>query len=112
MCSPGFRDYLVRAGVPAERIETLYNWVDTDWIAPEPTPAPGAGPTRFLFYAGNLGYSQGLETLVEAAELASLHCTVRIVGDGNAAAAVRARAEGVDSWSSIPRYRASATRGS
>jgi colanic acid biosynthesis glycosyl transferase WcaI len=42
VCSPGFRDYLVRLGANADDIETLYNWVDTDWITP--TPATSAIP--------------------------------------------------------------------
>lgn len=91
VCSPGFRDYLLARGAEAGRIETIGNWVDTDAIAPQAAPAGPA--TRFL-YAGNLGYSQGFETLVEAAALAGAGIEVEIVGEGNAAAHVRRLANG------------------
>jgi colanic acid biosynthesis glycosyl transferase WcaI len=42
------------------------------------------GPTRFL-YSGNLGYTQGFETLIDAARLTGSGVTVSIVGEGNAA---------------------------
>lgn len=85
VCSPGFRGYLVDRGVNDDRIETIGNWVDTDWITPE--PATNTRRPRFL-YAGNLGYSQGFETLVQAARLVD-EADVDIVGGGNAAAHVR-----------------------
>ena len=86
VCSPGFRDYLVSAGVDGERITTIYNWADTEWIS----PADGVtnGCTRFL-YAGNLGHTQGFETLVDAARAGGAEIAVEIVGDGNAAESVR-----------------------
>lgn len=91
VCSPGFHDYLLAHGTDAARIETIGNWVDTNAVAPAPAP-PGPG-TRFL-YAGNLGYSQGFETLLAAAELAGDGVEVEIVGDGNAAGDVRRLARG------------------
>ncbi len=82
VCSPGFCDYLTALGIDSARLETVYNWVDIDWIAP--TSSKGNdGPTRFL-YAGNLGYTQGFETLVDAAEMLRDDVHVDIVGDGNA----------------------------
>ncbi len=76
-------------GVAPERIATIYNWVDAEWI--KPTPPLSRERTRFL-YAGNLGYSQGFDTLIEAA--AGLDgIELDIVGDGNAARDVTQRAE-------------------
>jgi colanic acid biosynthesis glycosyl transferase WcaI len=95
VCSPGFAGHLVRHGLPAERVETILNWADTVRIAPIERK-DRRGPARFL-YAGNLGYSQGLETLIEGARLAGSACAVQIVGDGNAADEVRRRAASVDS---------------
>lgn len=92
VCSPGFRDALVEGGLPPAKVETIFNWVDTNWIAAEPPP-PADGPARFL-YSGNLGYSQGFETLVEAARLLEGAVEVEIVGAGNAAAEVRRLAAG------------------
>src|SRR5439155_2871143 len=68
-------------------------WVDVDEIPASPPPPNGR--TRFL-YAGNLGYTQGFETLVEAARLAGPEVEVEIVGDGNAATHVRSLAGEVE----------------
>jgi colanic acid biosynthesis glycosyl transferase WcaI len=95
VCSDGFRDYLVAGGVPSARIETIPNWVDVDWITPvDPNRREGAEPTRFL-YAGNLGYTQGFETLVDACRIVGPTVETLIVGDGNAARRVHALADGV-----------------
>jgi colanic acid biosynthesis glycosyl transferase WcaI len=89
VCSPGFSKHLVELGANPALIETVYNWVDPAEITME--PARVNGHARFL-YAGNLGYTQGFQTLVEAARLAEVK--LDIVGDGNAAADVRALANG------------------
>ena len=83
VCSPGFRDYLIAGGGDPRRIETIYNWADVERITPRP-PNGNGGPVRFL-YAGNLGYTQGFETLVDAARIGSDGVSVDIVGAGNAA---------------------------
>lgn len=80
VCSPGFAAAL---GVDAE---TVLNWVDTTEIGPAPTSFNGR-PPRFL-YAGNLGYTQGFETLVEAVRLAG-GVELELVGGGNAGDHVR-----------------------
>jgi colanic acid biosynthesis glycosyl transferase WcaI len=85
VCSPEFRRYFAARGVQPGSIETIYNWVDVDWI--EPAPPTLRARTRFL-YAGNLGYSQGFETLVDGAIGAGPGVELEIVGDGNAAAEV------------------------
>jgi colanic acid biosynthesis glycosyl transferase WcaI len=86
VCSPGFRDYLIAGGADPCGIETIYNWADVDRIAPRTRDVNG-GPVRFL-YAGNLGYTQGFETLVDAARIGGDGVSVEIVGAGNAAATV------------------------
>jgi colanic acid biosynthesis glycosyl transferase WcaI len=85
-CSPGFADYLHDLGVNHGRVEVVFNWVDTERIAPVARAADGVA--SFL-YAGNLGYSQGFETLAEAIPLLREHVRIRVVGEGNAAADVR-----------------------
>src|SRR5207247_3598820 len=87
VCSPGFRDYLVEGGADPRRIHTIYNWADVDRIAPSARNANG-GPVRFLD-AGNLGDTQGFETLVDAARLGSDGLSVEMVGAGNAADTVQ-----------------------
>jgi colanic acid biosynthesis glycosyl transferase WcaI len=85
-CSPGFVDYLVEQGGRRERISTVLNWVDTDWITPvEPV---ASAKTRIL-YSGNLGYTQGFETAVEAMKLLPDDVELELVGAGNAAEHVR-----------------------
>ena len=86
VCSPGFGDYLVARGVDPSRIELVYNWADVAWITP--AARSGNGATRFL-YAGNLGHTQGFETLVGAARIGGDAVSVEIVGTGNAADDVR-----------------------
>lgn len=89
-CSPGFVDYLVEQGGRPERIATVLNWVDTQWIAA--TEPAISGLTRVL-YAGNLGYTQGFETAIEAIRLLPNEVELELVGDGNAAEHVRRLAE-------------------
>ena len=94
VCSPGFSRYLEERGVPASSISVVYNWVDADWITPAPTHQDGR-PTRFL-YAGNLGYTQGFGTLLEAVKQVRAPVEVELVGDGNAADEVRRLAATLD----------------
>jgi colanic acid biosynthesis glycosyl transferase WcaI len=101
VCSPGFEAYLRElVGEPAA-IQFVPNWVDTERIVP--TPEPVGASTRFL-YAGNVGYSQGFDTLFEAARRAPKDIEIEIVGDGNAAPLVRerARTNGVTYRMSVP----------
>jgi colanic acid biosynthesis glycosyl transferase WcaI len=93
VCSPGFRDYLIAGGAEPRRIETIYNWADVDLIKPRANQVNG-GSVRFL-YAGNLGYTQGFETLVEAARIGGERVSIEIVGAGNASATVRRLAAAV-----------------
>lgn len=85
-CSPGFRGYLRALGVDPARVSTVYNWVDGDWIVPRRRSSRRR--SRFL-YAGNLGYTQGFETLVDAAQELDGEVEISIVGEGNAAEQVR-----------------------
>jgi colanic acid biosynthesis glycosyl transferase WcaI len=96
VCSPGFRAYLVDRGLDGRRISTIYNWVDVEEIRAEPDP--DTRPIRFL-YSGNLGYTQGFGTLLEAARLAGPEVQVEIVGEGNAAADVRRESAVLDNVS-------------
>jgi colanic acid biosynthesis glycosyl transferase WcaI len=82
VCSPGFRDHFICSGVEPAKIELIYNWVDLDWIA-GPRNVVASEQTRFL-YAGNIGYTQGLETLLDATRIVGDRITVDIVGAGNA----------------------------
>jgi putative colanic acid biosynthesis glycosyltransferase WcaI len=104
VCSPGFQEYVCDAGVDSRLVTVVPNWVNIDEYAMSP-PRNTSRPTRFL-YAGNLGYTQGLETLIEAARDLGPEVEVEIVGDGNAAGTIRALAESLPNVAvrhSVPR---------
>jgi glycosyltransferase involved in cell wall biosynthesis len=86
--SDGFSTYLQAAGVPADRIQKVRNW--TRLGAPTETRSKtrarlGWAPSDFVcLHAGNMGQKQGLDNLLDAAQLLR-DADVKIVlaGDGN-----------------------------
>ena len=86
----GFRDDLIRRGVPAVKVHTIRNGVDIDRFAPGLAADPavraslGAAPGDCLvLYAGTHGISQGLPAIAAAAaELAGQPVRFAFVGDG------------------------------
>jgi len=115
--SDGARENLRAKGVPESRIRVIPNWVNTDEIRPGPTqnafrqsvlgasaPTPNTQhptlntehPTPHLvMFAGNIGLLAGLETVLDAAAALKHRPDIRflLVGEGNAKAALLARAE-------------------
>ena len=85
-----FRPYLERYGVPPQRIVHLPNW--THVAEPSGSPAEvrrslgwPEGETVVL-HAGNMGFKQGLESVVATAKLAEQQCLPMrfvLMGDGN-----------------------------
>lgn len=74
--SNDMRDTLLERGVPARKIEVVYNWIDTDKLSPvklDDNPLArelGVDGSRFqVVYAGNLGLVQGVDTLIAAAAM-------------------------------------------
>jgi glycosyltransferase involved in cell wall biosynthesis len=88
--SEGFRDDLLRRGVPPAKVHTIRNGVDTSRFTPSTAADPavrallGAGPEDCLvLYAGTHGISQGLPAIADAAaELTDLPVRFAFVGDG------------------------------
>lgn len=89
--SEEMRDNLLAKGVPAEKIEIVYNWVDEEVIRPvqkkdnrliEELNIPQYDFS--VVYAGNLGRAQSVETIIEAAELLKENSQIGfyIFGDG------------------------------
>ncbi|ABW11596.1 glycosyl transferase group 1 [Parafrankia sp. EAN1pec] len=88
----GFRDDIVRRGIPAEKVHVIPNGVDLDRFQPgEPASAEvrarlGAGPDDILvLYVGAHGISQGLTSIADAAaRLAEKAPAIRFafVGEG------------------------------
>jgi colanic acid biosynthesis glycosyl transferase WcaI len=88
--SEGFRRNLLGKGVPREKIAVIPNFVDTEFVTPLPKDNPFARREGLLdkflvLFAGNVGLSQGLEHVLEAAhQLQKDHAEILflIVGSG------------------------------
>ena len=92
-CSPGFVPYLIERGVDPQAVETIPNWVDIDRF--RHLPEPDAEPTVRFLYTGNIGYTQGFETLFAAIDLVGDGVAVELVGGGNYAVAAKRLARGL-----------------
>jgi len=71
--SDSFRPGLQNLGVPDGKMELIYNWVDTQFIHPLPrlnefSKEYNLDERFVVLYAGNMGPSQGLESILAAAE--------------------------------------------
>lgn len=85
--SPGYREALAARGVPADRIEVVYNWCDEAALgAPANAGADVLEPGPFhVVYAGNLGKLQGMDVLLDAARLLAREVPalrLTLLGDG------------------------------
>ncbi len=86
----GITDSLAARAETAGRVRRTWPVVDVDRFDPAPPPALG-GPLRVL-YAGTVGLAQGLEVLVDAAELVGPEVVaVTIAGAGAKLKELRAR---------------------
>jgi colanic acid biosynthesis glycosyl transferase WcaI len=78
---------LRRKAVPADKIIVIPNWIDCDLVKPQ---APGQAWLKkycgnfVVMYAGNLGWTQNLESVLEAADLLQDNPQIKFVfvGDG------------------------------
>jgi colanic acid biosynthesis glycosyl transferase WcaI len=89
--SEGYKRVLESKGTPESKLAVIWDWIDADFIRPLPHRNPFSAQweldDRFVvMYAGNLGLTQGLEQVVEAARLLAEVPGIRIVlvGDGAA----------------------------
>ena len=88
-------------GVPAEKLSVIPNWVDTDEIRPLDRmnsfrSENAIGEESFVvMYAGNIGLSQGLDTVLDAAHRLrqKLNIAFVLVGGGASLDNLKARAE-------------------
>jgi colanic acid biosynthesis glycosyl transferase WcaI len=87
--SDSFRQELHEMGVPDEKMALVYDWVDTEFIHPMThdnsfVRENGLIGKFVVLYAGNLGLSQGLETVLASAEILAKHKDISFVfvGEG------------------------------
>ncbi|MBX3016126.1 MAG: glycosyltransferase family 4 protein [Caldilineaceae bacterium] len=91
--SEWFRRRLVAKGVPSAKLTVIPNFVDTDFMQPQPLTARTTNAFArqhdlvdqfVLLYAGNIGLTQGFETILAAAQQVAHLTDLRfvIVGDG------------------------------
>ena len=98
--SEGFRQNLLRKGVPDEKISITPITADIDFIHPLPKESTlrakwGLDGKFVVLYAGNLGLSQGLETVIDAARQLSNCPEIQfvLVGAGATQSHLQAMAE-------------------
>ncbi|HXN87678.1 MAG TPA: glycosyltransferase family 4 protein [Candidatus Binataceae bacterium] len=87
-------DRLRRKGVPADRIVVAPNWIDCGKVRPENLQMTFREFGHFVvMYAGNLGLSQSLETVLEAAHQMRDDSRVKFVLVGDGARRIRLQEE-------------------
>ncbi|MEM4360288.1 MAG: glycosyltransferase family 4 protein [Candidatus Bilamarchaeaceae archaeon] len=89
--SPGFYYNLIEKGVNKEKIYIIPNWVDHEFFRPLNYDSELAKQLDIhgkfnILYAGNIGEAQGLESVIEAAELLKNISRIHFLfaGDGTA----------------------------
>lgn len=87
--SPGFSNALIERGVPHEKVEVILNWCDERRLVlendPEVRASLRAGDRFNVVFAGTMGKAQGLESVLQAAELLAVsdpRVQFAFVGDG------------------------------
>ena len=87
--SDGNLDHVVARGASRDKVRSISNWVDTDLIRPaermnEFRREHGIGQKYVILFAGTMGWSQGLEVVIDAARLlaAEPDLLFLMVGDG------------------------------
>jgi colanic acid biosynthesis glycosyl transferase WcaI len=101
--SKGFQRNLKQKGVPTEKIEVIPNFFDTDFVRPLPrqndfSVEHGLDDKFVILFGGNVGHSQGLETVLDAAD--RLHgledVLFLVVGNGAAKEGLKAYAQDLE----------------
>ena len=98
--SEGFRSNLTAKGVPADKISVIPNFIDSAFVLPHPrrndfSLEQGWDDKFVVLFAGNVGMSQGLDTVLEAAGLlqGTPGLLFAIVGNGASKPSLLAQAE-------------------
>jgi glycosyltransferase involved in cell wall biosynthesis len=98
--SPGFRDHLLAADVPADRIHLVPNGVDTRMFDPDFEPTPlrerlGWAGRFVVLYSGAHGMANDLDTVLDAAALLRDRPEILLafLGDGPEKVRLKSRAQ-------------------
>jgi len=98
--SDNFRPGLNALGVPDAKMSFIPLWVDTDLVRPLPhdnefSRQHGLAGKFVVLYAGNIGLSQGLEWVLDAAGRLAARDDIQfvLVGDGSGREALQAQAQ-------------------
>ena len=101
--SEGFRRNLTAKGVPPDKISVIPNFIDAAFVLPHPrrndfSAAQGWDDKFVVLFAGNVGMSQGLDTVLEAAGLLreTPDLLFVIVGNGAAKPSLIAQAQAMN----------------
>ncbi len=98
-------------GAPRSKISVIHNWADTTAIVPGDKQNPfadthGLAGRFVVLHAGNIGHSQNLEVVIEAAAQLTARPEILLlfIGDGNRKAALQdaVRARGLDNVRFLP----------
>lgn len=88
--SQDFKKNIMAKGVPEEKIEVVYNWVDENAVIPIEKENNilfekfGESRDKFnVVYAGSLGNSQNLEVIIEAALILHEYRNIKFIVIGN-----------------------------
>lgn len=109
--SDDMKDFIVSKGVPAEKIEVIYNWgysddlVNIPWEKNEFVKKYQLDPQKFYaVYAGNIGRMQNVQLLVKAAKELQNNDNIKflIIGDGVEKDKIANMAEEIDNITMLP----------
>jgi glycosyltransferase involved in cell wall biosynthesis len=87
--SEGNREYVIEKGAPVAKVKVVHNWVDLEEVSPGPLDNQWRKANKLdgafiVSFAGTMGFAQGLEDILEVAELLKEHDEIVFVmaGDG------------------------------
>lgn len=107
--SEGNKVHVVARGKSADEVHSLPNWVDTEAIQPAPRlnafrQEAGVGDEFVVSFAGTMGWSQGLDVVVESARILNNEpgLVFLMIGDGAERAQLEQRARGLANLRFLP----------
>jgi colanic acid biosynthesis glycosyl transferase WcaI len=107
--SEPMRQLLLAKGVAKNSIKVIPNWADVQGVRPLSKDQSlryefGLSDYFVVLYSGNVGLSQALDSVIEAApRVADLPVVFAIVGDGNALASLQDKVN-AEGWSNVRFY--------